>query len=149
MMIPLLPVTFLLAMAAAPTGKIALVDLDTTMIGMASQVTAALKEAAAAQKLTLVSPDELRTRLGQKRYGELMKCAGKVACVSQALGDVTDITRVISGSLAVDEKFYLLRLVLIDLRSLEVVGEVDSLDSDRLSPVSQGRQGARRAVAAR
>ena len=41
-MMALLPATLALAITAAPVGKIALVDLDTAMIGMASQVTQAL-----------------------------------------------------------------------------------------------------------
>jgi hypothetical protein len=124
-MMALLPATLALAIAAAPAGKIALVDLDTTMIGMASQVTQALKEAAAREKLTIVPADELRAKLGSKKYVELVKCAGKPACVSHALGDLPDITRAVSGSLAVDEKNYNLRLSLVDLKTLAVVADVD------------------------
>jgi hypothetical protein len=124
-MMALLPATLALAITAVPAGKIALVDLDTSMIGMASQVTLALKEAAVREKRVIVSADELRAKLGSKKYQELIKCSGKPACVAQSLAELPDITRAISGSLAVDEKNYVLRLSLIDLPSLTVVADVD------------------------
>ncbi len=124
-MMALLSATLALAITAAPAGKIALVDLDTSMVGMASQVTQALTDAASREKLVIVPADELRAKLGPKRYQELVKCSGKPACVSQALTDLPDITRAVSGSLAVDEKHYVLRLSLIDLQSLSIVAEVD------------------------
>ena len=124
-MMALLPATLALAITAAPVGKIAFVDLDTTMIGMASQVTQALKEAAAQQKLVIVPSDELRTRLGAKKYNELVKCAGKPACLSQGLADFDDLTRAVSGSLTVDDKNYVLRIALVDLKSLAVIADVD------------------------
>lgn len=114
-------------MAAAPAGKIALLDLDTAMVGMASQVTQALKEAAAKEKLVIVPAEEVRAKLGPKKYAELVKCAGKPACVSQAMSDFPDIARAVSGSLAVDEKNYVLRLSLIDLKTLDVVADVDRM----------------------
>ncbi len=124
-MMALLPATLALAIAAAPAGKVALVDLDTPMVGMASQVTQALKDAAAAQKLAVISPEELRTQLGIKKYLELVKCGPKPACVSQVIGDVPGIARVVAGSLTVDDKHYNLKLALIDLQSLNVVADVD------------------------
>ena len=124
-MMALLPATLALAISAAPAGKIALVDLDTTMVGMASQVTQALKDAAALQKLVIVPAEELRAKLGPKKYAELVKCAGKPACVAQSLGDLDDLTRAVSGSLAVDEKNYVLRLSLIDVKSMAVIADVD------------------------
>jgi hypothetical protein len=124
-MMALLPATLALAISAAPAGKIALIDLDTTMIGMASQVTQALKEAAAREKLAIVTADELRTKLGSKKYNELIKCSGKPPCLSLALADLPEITRAVSGSLSVDEKNYVLRLSLVDLRSLAIVADVD------------------------
>ncbi len=124
-MTALLPATLALAIAAAPAGKVAIVDLDTTMVGMASQVTQALKDAATAQKLTVIGPDELRTQLGNKKYNELVKCSAKPACVSQVVGDVPGITRVVGGSLTVDDKHYNLKLALIDVAGLTVVADVD------------------------
>ena len=124
-MMALLPATLALAISAAPAGKVALVDLDTTMIGMASQVTQALKEAAARQKVAIVPGEELRVTLGPRKYNELVKCAGKPACVAQTLGDYPDLTRAISGSLAVVEKNYVLRLSLIDVKSMAVIADVD------------------------
>lgn len=124
-MMALLPATLALAMTAAPAGKIALIDLDTTMVGMASQVTQALKEAAAKEKLAIVPAEDLRTQLGAKKYLELVKCSGKPACVSQALGEIQGITRAVSGSLTVDDKNYNLKLSLIDLQGLTVIADVD------------------------
>ncbi len=124
-MMALVPAMLTLAISAAPVGKVALIDLNTSMIGMASQVTQALKEAAVAQKMVLVPGEELRAKLGLKKYEELVKCSGRPACVSQALGELTDISRAVAGSLAVDEKNYVLRLALIDLKTLKVIADVD------------------------
>ncbi len=124
-MTALLPALWVLAMSAAPVGKIALADLDSTMIGMASAVTQQLKDAAVREKLVIVPAEELRARLGPKRYAELVKCSGKPACLSQALSEIEDITHAVSGSLAVDTKNYVLRLALVDLKALTVVADVD------------------------
>lgn len=131
-MMPLLPATLALTLAAAASPakapeRLVLIDLDTTMVGMASQVTGALRDAAAAQKIPLVPIEELRTKLGPRKYNELVKCAGKPACVATALGDYADLTRAVSGSLAVDEKNYVLKLSLIDLKTMEVIADVDRL----------------------
>ncbi len=130
-MMPLLPAMLALAVAAPgaakPADRVVILDLDTTMVGMASQATSALREAAAREKINVVPAEEIRTKLGPKKYNELVKCAGKPACVAQGLGDFADLTRAISGSLTVDEKNYHLRVALIDIKTLEVVADVDRL----------------------
>jgi hypothetical protein len=129
-MTPLLPAMLALCVSAASGGgKIALIDLDTppTMIGMGSQVTKALMTAAAREKLSIVSAADLRARLGEKKYGELVKCAGRVACVAQELGELSEVTRAVSGTLMIDDKNYVLRLSLIDLKALTVITDVDRL----------------------
>jgi hypothetical protein len=126
-MMPLLPATLALALGASPAGKIALIDLDTppTMIGMGSQVGRSLQVAAAKEKLAVLTADELLARLGLKKYEELVKCGGKVACVAQGLSEVPEVTHAISGVLSLDEKNYHLRLSLIDVKKTELVTDVD------------------------
>ena len=156
-MMPLLPAMLAVSLgAAASSAKIALIDLDTppTMIGMGAQVTRALLGAAAKEKLAVVTAEELRTRMGEKKYAELVKCAGKPACVAQSLTELRDITRAVSGALSLDEKNYALRLSLIDLKTLTVVADVDRLiliasrrfqkDVEQLSgPLLRGEKEAR------
>jgi hypothetical protein len=137
-MTALLPVILAVSLAAAKPApkeppkeveKIALIDLDTppTMIGMGAQVTRALQAAAIKEKLQVVTSEDLRARLGEKKYQELVKCAGKPACVAQSLVDLSEITRAVSGSLSIDDKSYYLRLSLIDLKTLTVTADVDRL----------------------
>ena len=128
----MLPAVLALALgAAAAPGKTALIDLDTppTMIGMGAQVARALQGAATREKLPIVSGDDIRTKLGEKRYAELVKCAGRPACVAQSLAELPEITRAVSGSLSIDEKDrnYQLKLSLIDLKGLTVIADVDRL----------------------
>ncbi|MBL9039205.1 MAG: PEGA domain-containing protein [Archangium sp.] len=114
------------SLAAAPANMLAVVDVDApdSMQGLASQVTRAITDGAAAMQLPLLSPDAVRTALTEPKYATLRRCGGAPACAAQfapALG----VTRLVLGSLTRDDKHYLLRLWLIDTERLEVVADVD------------------------
>jgi hypothetical protein len=118
--------SLVLASALAATPKVAIVDVDAPdlMMGLGAQVTRALVAEAQAQHLDLLEPDALRQKLDAKRYEGLRKCGGKPACVAQEL-EGTGAERAVLGSLGRDEKNYLLKLWLIDLKKLSVLADVD------------------------
>lgn len=126
--------------AAGPAGgkRLAVVELATppTMIGLGAQVTQAIVQAAEQQGYTVIGPDQIRQAIGNKVYAELQACGSGVACASGKLGIVAP-DRAILGSLGRDEKSYLLRLYHLDLRTLQVVADVDRailIASRRLMP---------------
>lgn len=126
-MVPLFPVVAaLLAAAPAADARLAIVEVDApdTMLGLAGQVTRALLAEAANQKLALVPPDELRTRLQPKALTAARKCGPSVACVAQALEGL-GVARAVVGQLGRDEKNYLLRLWYYDLKQLRLIADVD------------------------
>lgn len=118
--------TLLVLLSAAPAQRTAIIDVDAPdmMMGLGSQVTKAILSAAAAQKLPIVTPEELRTGMDPKKYEELRKCGGKAACAAQILEPI-GVTRAVLGQLGRDEKNYLLKLWLVDLKSLTIVADVD------------------------
>jgi hypothetical protein len=111
---------------AVPANAIAIIEVDApdTMMGLAGQVTRALVAEAQAQKLPIVTPEDLRARLAPKAWGELKKCGGRVACIAQTL-DGQGISRAVLGQLGRDEKNYLLKLWLVDVRGMTVIADVD------------------------
>lgn len=121
-MLPALAVATVLA--AAP--KVAIVDVDAPdlMMGLGAQVTRALVAEAEVQHLEHLPPDALRKQLDAKKYEALRQCRGRAACVAQGLEGL-GLDRAVVGSLNRDEKNYLLRLWLIDLKTLEVIADVD------------------------
>src|SRR5688572_24633470 len=114
------------ALLAADKEKIAIVDLDAPpgMLGLSTQVTKSIVNEAMKTKRSIISPDELREKLGNKSINELAKCADKPACAAEKL-TVLGATKAIIGKLNRDEKNYLLQLWLIDLNKLTVVTGVD------------------------
>ncbi|MBL8954306.1 MAG: PEGA domain-containing protein [Myxococcaceae bacterium] len=114
------------ALCAAEKEKIAIVDLDAPpgMLGLSTQVIKSIVTEAQKQKRTVVTPDELRDKLGNKTLNELAKCADKPGCASEKLSPL-GATKVITGKLNRDEKNYVLQLWLLDLGTLSVVSEVD------------------------
>jgi hypothetical protein len=123
---PALLALFVAAPALAGGDTVGIVDVDgpDTMMGLSMQVTRQVLDAARAQGLTVLTPDELRAKLDPRRYEALRKCGGDAACASQIL-EATGVTRVVLGALGRDEKNYLLRLWLIDVKRLEVIADVD------------------------
>lgn len=116
----------LTVLAASTPPSYAVVDVDSAdaLMGLGAQVTRQLVEGAAAQKLNALTPDQLRTMLTPDKYAGLKKCRDSTTCVAQALAG-TPVTRVITGSLARDEKNYLLKLWHHDLASSSLVCDVD------------------------
>lgn len=116
----------LLAVLAAGPGPVAIVDVDAPdlMMGLGAQVTRSIVSAAEAQKLSFVKPEALRAQLDPKKYEQLKKCAGNVACAAELLAPV-GVTRAVLGRLDRDEKNYLLKLWLVDLKGLAVIADVD------------------------
>lgn len=111
-------------LAAAPKVAIVEVDAPDLMMGLGAQVTRALVSEAEAQHLEHLPPEELRKQLDAKKYEELRKCGGKAACVAQSLEGL-GLERAVVGWLNRDEKNYLLKLWLIDLKKLEIIADVD------------------------
>jgi hypothetical protein len=106
--------------------KLAIVDLDVPpgMLGLSIQVTKAVLTEAQRQKRAVITPDELREKLGNKSLNELIKCADSPACVQDKLGAL-GVTRAVTGKLNRDEKNYVLQLYLVDLKTMSVVTDVD------------------------
>ncbi len=117
----------LLVVLAAPSApSFAIVDVDAAdaLMGLGAQVTQRVLDGAAAQKLQVLTPDQLRTMLTPDKYAGLKKCHDSTACVAQALSG-TPVTRVITGSLTKDERNYLLKLWHHDLGNNSLVCDVD------------------------
>lgn len=113
--------------APAPTvPDLAIVDVDSPdmLLGLAGQVTRTIVASAAAQKLTTIGPDDLRRSLDEKQYETLRKCGDNPACVAQVL-DGHAVSRVVLGQFRRDDKNYLVRLWLIDVKNLKVIADVD------------------------
>lgn len=124
---PGLPATLGALLAAAPQPeRLAVVDVDhvPAMMGLASQVTQVVLKEAQGQKKKVMGPDEVRKALGNKAYDELVKCGANVACAAN-LASVLGVDRLVLGHLSRDEKNYLVKLWLIDLKKTELVADVD------------------------
>lgn len=116
----------LLAFLTAAPGPVAIIDVDAPdlMMGLGAQVTRSIVQAAEDQKLPLLKPDDVRAKLDPKQYELLRKCAGNVPCAAQALAQL-GAARAVLGKLDRDEKHYLLKLWLVDLKGLTVIADVD------------------------
>lgn len=122
----MLPVLVVVTLVTAAGPKIAIVDVDAPdlMMGLGAQVTRAIITEAQAQKLDVMLPEQLRSKMDARRYESLKKCAGKSACVAQELESL-GVQRAVVGQLSRDERNYLLKLWLIDLSTLAVIADVD------------------------
>jgi hypothetical protein len=106
--------------------KIAVVDLDAPpgMLGLSIQVTKAVLTEAQKQRRAVITPDELREKLGNKSITELMKCGDHPACAQDKLGPL-GATKAVIGKLSHDEKNYVLQLWFIDLVNMTVISDID------------------------
>lgn len=106
--------------------KIAIVDLDAPpgMLGLQTQVLKSIINEAMKTRRSVMTPDELRERLGNKTLNELSKCADKPACAADKL-TVLGATKAITGKLNRDDKNYILQLYFVDLVNLTVIADVD------------------------
>jgi hypothetical protein len=121
-----LAVPALLATLAAAPGPLAIIDVDAPdlMMGLGSQVTRSIVQAAEAQKLTILKPEDVRAKLDPKKYEALRKCGNNAPCAAEQLTQL-GATRAVLGKLDRDEKNYLLKLWLVDLKNLTIVADVD------------------------
>lgn len=94
------------------------------MLGLGEQITLAVMAEAKAQGYPLMGPDDILATLGSQPYQDLQKCLGRAECISRKL-EPLGIDRAVVGTLGRDEKSYLVRLWLIDVRAHEVVADVD------------------------
>jgi hypothetical protein len=122
----MLPALVVITAITAASPKIAIVDVDAPdlMMGLGAQVTRAIESEAAAQKLDVMLPDQIRAKMDARRYESLKKCGGKVACVAQELESL-GVQRAVMGQLSRDERNYILKLWLIDVAGLTVIADVD------------------------
>ena len=93
-------------------------------MGIAAQTTKDILDAAASQGLAVMTPLEVETSMTPEKYLALKRCRDRVSCV-QANASRLGVDRVVIGSLDRDEKNYLVKLWLIDLKTVSVVSVVD------------------------
>jgi hypothetical protein len=122
----MLAVVLAAALLAAEKEKIAIVDLDAPpgMLGLQTQVLKSIMTEAARTRRAVITPDELREKLGNKTLNELSKCLDKPACAADKL-TVIGATKAVLGKLNRDEKNYVIQLYLLDLQNLTVIAEVE------------------------
>lgn len=120
----LLPLVMALTVTASPKLAIVEVDAPDVMMGLGAQVTRAIVNEAQAQKLDLVTPDQLREKLDAKHYAALKKCGARVACAAQEL-EALGVQRAVLGQLSRSEAHYVLKLWLFDLEALTTLSDVD------------------------
>ncbi|MBK7862809.1 MAG: PEGA domain-containing protein [Archangiaceae bacterium] len=111
---------------AADKEKIAIVDLDapSSMLGLSSQVTKSIINEAMKTKRGIITPDEVREKLGNKAVSELTKCADQAPCAADKLA-VLGATKAIIGRLNRDDKNYVLQLWFLDLNELALITAID------------------------
>ncbi|MGA9523392.1 MAG: PEGA domain-containing protein [Myxococcaceae bacterium] len=111
---------------ARPGGRLAVVELSTppTMIGLGAQVLQQVQTAARKQGFTVVPAEDVEQALGRKPYEELQKCGGEPTCVAGRLSRM-GVDHAVVGALSRDEKSYLLKLYLIDVKQGALVSSVD------------------------
>ena len=79
LMMTLVPALLVLAAAGVPdTYAIVDVDAPDMMVGLAVTTTKTLLDSAAAMKLSVVTPDQLRTKMDTAKYAALVKCGGDI-----------------------------------------------------------------------
>ncbi len=111
---------------ARPGGRLAVVELSTppTMIGLGAQVLQQVQVAARKQGFTVVPAEDVEQALGRKPYEDLQKCGGDPSCVAGRLSRL-GVDHAVVGDLSRDEKSYLLKLYLIDVKQAVLVSSVD------------------------
>lgn len=124
-----------ISVSAVAAPKLAVVDVATppTLLGLGAQVTRALVSSAQQQGYQVVEPDQVRDAVGAETYAQLQACAGQPTCVINRLGALK-VNRIVTGSVARDEKSYLLKLFLIDVDARQVIADVD-----RVIPIASRR----------
>ncbi|HMK74245.1 MAG TPA: PEGA domain-containing protein, partial [Myxococcaceae bacterium] len=117
---------FVTSASAAPAQNLAVVEVTapSMMQGLAQQITQQVVDAARAQGMTVVPPEELENFLGPKNTLALKQCGGAPGCVSARLAELP-VGRAVVGTLARDETHYLVHLWLLSLSPPAVVAEVD------------------------
>lgn len=117
---------FVTSAAAAEGGGVTVVEVSAppTMQGLATQMTQQVVDAAKAQGLRVVPPDEVETLLGPKNTLALKQCGAVAACLSARLAEVP-VSRVVVGTLGRDQTHYLVHLWLVSLAPPGTVAEVD------------------------
>ncbi|MGO8969255.1 MAG: PEGA domain-containing protein [Myxococcaceae bacterium] len=129
---------FVTSAAAAPSKGLAVVEMSapSSMQGLAAQLTRQVLDAAQAQRMKVVTPDELETFLGPKDVAALKQCGPAAGCLSALLANLP-VNRVVVGTLARDQSHYLVHFWLISLTPPTTVAEVDRailIASRRLQP---------------
>ncbi len=94
------------------------------MQGLASQLTHQVLDAANAQGLTVVPPDELDAYLGSKDSLALKQCGPAPSCLAAHLGAVP-VNRAVVGTLARDQTHYLVHFWLVSLTPPGTVAELE------------------------
>jgi hypothetical protein len=117
---------FVTSAAAAPGPGLAVVEVAAppNMQGLATQMTVQILDAAKAQGLNVVPPEDIETFLGPKNTLALKQCGPSPGCVSARLADLP-VNRAVVGTLSRDETHYLVHLWLISLTPPAYVAEVD------------------------
>jgi PEGA domain len=94
------------------------------MQGLASQMTRQILDAAHAQGMKVVPPEEVETFLGPKNSLALRQCGPSPACIAARLTDLP-ANRAVVGTLGRDQSHYLVHLWLISLSPPGLITEVD------------------------
>jgi hypothetical protein len=117
---------FVTSAAAAEGQGLGVVEVSAppTMQGLATQMTQQVVDAAKAQGLRVVPPEEIETFLGPKNTLALKQCGASAACLSSRLAEVP-VSRAVVGTLGRDQTHYLVHLWLISLAPPATVAEVD------------------------
>ncbi|MGQ0506247.1 MAG: PEGA domain-containing protein [Myxococcaceae bacterium] len=127
MLRPLLVVLALsVAGPAVAQKRLAVLDVSTPpfMMGLGNQVLQTVLSSAQEQGYKVTPPDEVRIAVGDKTYEDVLRCEGRPGCVTGKLSSLK-VDRIVVGSLNRDEKSYLLKLELLDLKKGTVVSSVD------------------------
>ena len=117
---------FVTSAAAAPGLGLAVVEVTapSTMQGLATQMTRQILDAAKAQGLRTVPPEEMETFLGEKNTLALKQCGPSPSCVSAQLSGLP-VNRAVVGTLGRDQTHYLVHLWLISLSPPAQIATVD------------------------
>jgi hypothetical protein len=117
---------FVTSAAAAEGPGLAVVEVSAppSMQGLATQMTQQVVDAAKAQGLRVVPPEEVETFLGPKNALALKQCGAAPGCLSSRRAEVP-VSRVVVGTLGRDQTHYLVHLWLVSLAPPGTVAEVD------------------------
>jgi hypothetical protein len=94
------------------------------MTGLGAQVTQIIFRHGAAQNFLMLSPEEIRLKLGESAHREVLDCGLRAACLASRLQPL-NVEFAAVGSLNRDDRSYLLKLWLVDLRALWITSAVD------------------------